>query len=164
MIDITKAALCVFLFAAPAVAQTSVTTEQNNNCPPNAPAPHSSAMFTPGSSSSASGGSVENGLPNAPQPKANLLDWKFYNLTEGLVAASIGNAETLHRCTHCTFFPAEMQRRGVTYGIGLPLDVATAYMTYKLREHGHRWWFVPAAALTLANGYVAVHRRTAYNY
>jgi hypothetical protein len=89
--------------------------------------------------------------------KKRVADWKYSAVTGALFAASISDAETLVRCDNCTYVPASMHRRGVTFGAGLPIDVAVSYLGYKLKKHGHRWWYVPAVALTAANAYLSYH-------
>jgi hypothetical protein len=98
-------------------------------------------------------------LPEAPAPvaKQRVEDWKYSAITGALFAASVSDAETLVRCDNCTFIPASMHRRGVTIGIGLPVDVAVSYFGYRLKKHGRRWWYVPAVALTAANAYLSYH-------
>lgn len=103
--------------------------------------------------------STQEALPDAPAPivKQKVADWKYTAVTGALFAASVSDAETLVRCDNCTHIPASMHRRGVTLGVGLPIDVAVSYLGYRLKKHGHRWWYVPAVALTAANAYLSYH-------
>jgi len=96
------------------------------------------------------------GLPTPPA-QGRVADWEFAEVTSALFEASIADAETLYRCDNCTAVRPAQHRRGVTYGVGLPVDVAVSYLTYRLKKKGHRWWFVPAVALTAANAYLSYH-------
>lgn len=101
----------------------------------------------------------EHSLPDAPTAtvKRKVMDWKYTAVTGALFAASASNAETLVRCDNCTYIPLSMHRRGVTYGVGLPIDIAVSYFGYRLKKQGHRWWYVPSVALTAANAYLSYH-------
>lgn len=83
--------------------------------------------------------------------------WTMVLLTGALFASSTANAEALYRCDNCTYLPASMHRRGVSYGAGFTIDIAATYAGHLLRRGGHRWWFAPQAALTGANAYLAYH-------
>jgi len=106
---------------------------------------------------------VQTILPEAPEPVAQtkkvVADWKYFAVTGTMFASSVANSETLIRCSNCTVVTASMHRRGFTYGVGLSVDAATSYLSYKLKKQGRRWWFVPAVALTAANTYLSYHWR-----
>lgn len=93
----------------------------------------------------------------AMRPPSSGASRTYWVVTGALFAASAANAEMLARCPNCTFVPTSLHRRGFTYGAGLPVDVAVSYVSYKLEKHGHRWWFAPAVALTVANAYLSYH-------
>jgi hypothetical protein len=109
--------------------------------------------------------STQVSLPEAPAPvvKLKIADWKYDTITGSLFAASIADAETLERCDNCTVVPASLRRRGVTYGVGLPVDVAVSYLGYELKMKSHRWWYVPAIALTAANAYLSYRYKVSSN-
>jgi hypothetical protein len=105
--------------------------------------------------------STQVALPEAPvpaaQPKITVADWKYFAVTGAMFASSAANSETLIGCPNCTFITGSMHRRGFTYGVGLSVDAAASYLGYELKKRGHRWWFVPAVALTAANTYLSYH-------
>jgi hypothetical protein len=74
-----------------------------------------------------------------------------------MMGASVADAQTLSDCPNCTYIPSTLHRSGILYGVGLPADAAIAYIGYELKRGGHRWWFVPAVAMTVAHSYLAYH-------
>jgi hypothetical protein len=77
-----------------------------------------------------------------------------------MFAASIANVEKTNACLQqhtCSFVSSPFRSRAALYGAGIPAEVGVAYVGYRLKEHRRRWWFVPAAAVTAANAYVAYH-------
>ena len=99
--------------------------------------------------------------PASAAPKAaverKVADLSYWAVNGVLFSSSIAYSETLVRCTNCTFLSDQMHRRGVSYGAGFAVDAGAAYLGYYLKKNGHRWWFVPAAALTAANAFLAYH-------
>lgn len=105
----------------------------------------------------------------APAPAAgallradsNIATRPYWILTGAMFASSVVNAEYASRCVqqkgNCTSIPEALRSRPALYGIGLPTEVGISYLTYYLKARGHRWWFVPAAALTVGNTFVAAH-------
>ena len=87
----------------------------------------------------------------------------YLAVTGAMFAASVANAETLVHCVNCTFLPDSVHRRGVTYGLGLSLDAVVSYVSYKLAQKGHRWWYLPEAAVAVANGYLSYHWASSTN-
>lgn len=122
---------------------------------------HAQSTASSAATADASASSAQAMLPDAPvppaKPKVRVGNWEFYALNSALVGASIADAETLVRCDNCTYVPAPLHRRGLTYGVGLPVDVAVIYLGYELKKKGHRWWYVPGVALTAANAYLSYH-------
>ena len=106
-------------------------------------------------------------LPEAPAPRntpvppagsmGRTADVKYYFVVSSLAASTVANAEALVRCDNCTFVPWELHRRGMTYGIGIPVNIGVSYLSYRWKKAGHRWWFVPSAVLTAGNAYLAYH-------
>jgi hypothetical protein len=124
--------------------------------------PVSAQTATPGSTSTgADSSSAQEPLPEAPapatKPKVAVMNWEFKAATGALFAASIANSETLYGCDNCTAISAPLHRRGVTYGVAMPVDAAVSYLGYELKKKGHRWWYLPSVALTAANAYLAYH-------
>jgi hypothetical protein len=86
------------------------------------------------------------------------LDGKYVVVMSTMFASSIVNVEKTNKCLEertCSFVPVVFRSRGALYGVGISAEVGVAYLSYKLKEHGHRWWFVPAMVVTAANTYVA---------
>jgi hypothetical protein len=107
-------------------------------------------------------------LPEAPAPARNTpvppagsmgrtADVKYYFVVSSLAASTVANAEALVRCDNCTFVPWELHRRGITYGIGIPVNIGVSYLSYRWKKAGHRWWYLPSAVLTAGNAYLAYH-------
>lgn len=95
--------------------------------------------------------------------EGRVADSRFWMLTTALYGSSIANAELAARCidqNSCTSIKDPFRSRIAMYGVGLPVDSAIAWWTYRLKARGHRWWFVPAVALTAANSVVAWHWTT----
>jgi hypothetical protein len=89
-----------------------------------------------------------------------VADWKYHALLGAVAASTFTNTELTLRCVwdhYCDFVPPSMRRRLVLYGIYGPLDLGTAYYSYKLKKGGSRFWWVPAAVITGANTFVALH-------
>ena len=91
------------------------------------------------------------------------LNWSYWAVNGALVGATLADAQALSACPNCTFVPSAFHRSGLLYGAGLPADVLVMYLGYHLKKHGHRWWPVPAAALTAANAYLAYHFASSTN-
>ena len=98
-----------------------------------------------------------NTVQKAPRSAVATTGPWFWTVNLALLGASVANVETLHNCVNCTFVPTNLHDRAVLYGIGLPLDAGIAYLGYHLKKNGHRWWYVPAVALTGVNAGLAAH-------
>ena len=111
------------------------------------------------------GSGYEEARSQKPEPAMGggvmpTADKEYVGVMSAMFAASIVNIEQTHRCLQqhtCSFVPVPVRSRAALYGAGIPAEVGIAYVSYKLKEHGHRWWFVPAALVTAANTYVAFH-------
>lgn len=80
-----------------------------------------------------------------------------------MFASSIVAVEKTNTCLQqhtCSFVPVAFRSRGALYGTGIPIELGISYLSYKLKQHGHRWWFAPALAITGANSYVAYRAAT----
>jgi len=104
----------------------------------------------------------------APAPAATgglsrAIDGKYMVAMSAMFASSVVNVEETNSCLElhtCSFVPVAFRSRWVLYGAGIPAELGFAYLSYKLKEHRHRWWFVPAMVVTGANAYVAYHSAT----
>jgi hypothetical protein len=101
---------------------------------------------------------AQPGTAKTPAPEGQkITSTSFWLVNGALLASTVANSETLYNCANCTFLPSSMHRRGVTYGVGMPVDAGLAYLGYYLKKNGHRWWYAPALAVTAANGLLAYH-------
>ncbi|MGD0600545.1 MAG: hypothetical protein ABR988_12015 [Terriglobales bacterium] len=104
----------------------------------------------------------------APAPAATgglsrAIDGKYMVAMSAMFASSIVNVEETNSCLEqhtCSFVPMAFRSRGALYGAGIPAELGVAYLSYKLKEHRHRWWFVPAMVVTGGNSFVAYHSAT----
>ena len=117
-------------------------------------------------------GAPDNGAEHAgfraPAPAATgglsrAIDGKYMVVMGAMFASSIVNVEKTNTCLEqhtCSFVPVAFRSRGALYGAGIPAELGVAYLSYKLKEHRHRWWFVPAMIVTGGNSFVAYHSAT----
>jgi hypothetical protein len=91
------------------------------------------------------------------------LDAPYVIQMGAMFASSIVIVEKTNTCIQqhtCSFVPVAFRSRGALYGAGIPVELGIAFVSYKLKQHGHRWWFAPALAVTGANSYVAYRAAT----
>lgn len=141
----------LFALVAPVLAQTatSVTLASASSSKPLPEAPSASRK-----SSSAPAAAA------APITGPEAHDKEFMLVNGLMFSSSITTVELTTRCFRggaCTAVPGPLRSRGALYGMGLPVDVAVTVLGYRLKRSGHRWWFVPAAALTVGNVIYSVH-------
>jgi hypothetical protein len=88
-----------------------------------------------------------------------VADRNYLMLTGGMFGASVANAELTLRCLNqhasCNDVPPSLHSRAAIYGIGIPVDLGIAYLTYCLKRKHNHMWYVPAAAVTGANIFFA---------
>jgi hypothetical protein len=126
-----------------------------------------SAVKPPGAPGVPEMGAEQAGF-RSPAPAATgglsrAIDGKYMVAMSAMFASSIVNVEETNSCLEqhtCSFVPAAFRSRGALYGAGIPAELGFAYLSFKLKEHRHRWWFVPAMVVTGANAYVAYHSAT----
>jgi hypothetical protein len=85
--------------------------------------------------------------------------WPFM-VSSTMLSSSIVAAQLTHKCLEagaCTFVPEAFHRRLVMLGVGLPVEAGVSYFTYYFKKKGYRWWFVPAALVTVGDVVVSVH-------
>lgn len=89
----------------------------------------------------------------------SVADRNYLLVSGGMFGASIADAELTVRClqTHasCNDVPSSLKSRAALYGIGIPADLAVAYLTYHMKRKHNHMWYVPAAAVTGANIFFA---------
>jgi hypothetical protein len=95
-----------------------------------------------------------------------IVDWKFIGLTAGLSGSTTLDIEStygaLRRCGGNCYEANPAARfiyagRPVSYGIYSGLTGTAALATYKLREKGFRWWWVPILVNAGIHSACAVH-------
>jgi len=89
----------------------------------------------------------------------SVADRNYLLLTGGMFGASVANAELTLRCLQqhpsCNDVPSSLRSRVALYGIGIPADLAIAYLTYHMKKKHSRIWYVPAALVTGANVFLS---------
>ena len=145
---------CLFVIAAPVLAQTSsppvtLAAAGGSNTPlPDAPSSQRRSASAP---------------PSARGPLANgefKTDRQFMMVNGLMFGSSIANVELTTRCFNsgaCSALPGPLRSRGALYGIGLTTDVGVTVLGHYLKRSGYRWWFVPAAAVTVGNVVYGIH-------
>jgi hypothetical protein len=123
-----------------------------------------SALTTPGvAETGAEQPRLREAAPAAKGGLNRAIDGKYVVVMSAMFAASIVNVEKTNTCLEqhtCAFVPEAFRSRGALYGAGIPAEVGIAYLGYKLKEHRHRWWLLPAMVVTGGNSFVAYHSAT----
>ena len=142
---------CLCVLTAPVLAQTStspVNPAGGSNMPlPDAPSSQRRNAAPPSAVRRVGYGEVGT-------------DRQFMLVNGLMFASSIANVELTTRCFNsgaCSALPGPLRSRGALYGVGLTTDVGVTLLGHYLRRSGHRWWFVPAAAVTVGNVVYAIH-------
>ena len=93
-------------------------------------------------------------------PDRSVADRNYLLLTAGMFGASVLNAEMTLHClkqhVDCNDVPPSLHSRTALYGIGIPADLGVAYLTYFMKKKHSSIWYVPAAAVTGANLFLAM--------
>jgi hypothetical protein len=88
------------------------------------------------------------------------IDRNYMLVVGTMFAASIVNVEETNKCLQagtCSFVPEDLRSRKRLYAVGVPAELGVAYLSFMLKDRGHRWWFAPVIAVTAGNIYVAYH-------
>lgn len=102
----------------------------------------------------------------APAPAAGGVfngeggNWSYWSVNGVMLGSSVLAADLTQKCLEagaCTFVPDAFHSHIAMYGAGLPAAAGVAYLGYRLKAKGYRWWFVPAALVTSGNIVVSVH-------
>jgi hypothetical protein len=143
---------CFCVSVSPVLAQTPTPVTLASNEGPSKPLPEApSAVHRSSPAPPAAAGPIAG-----PETR----DMHFMLVNGLMFSSSIANVELTNRCFDagaCTAVPGPLRSRGALYGVGLPIDVAVTVMGYRLKRAGHRWWFVPAAAVTAGNIIYSIH-------
>jgi hypothetical protein len=89
-----------------------------------------------------------------------VIDWSFVGVNSSMFVSSVVAAQLTQNCLQagaCASVPDAFHSRAAMYGAGIPAAVGVAYLGYYLKSKGYRWWFVPAAVVTLGNIVVSTH-------
>jgi hypothetical protein len=140
---------CLCAAITPALAQTS-----SNVTPASKDSSGDSLPYAPSA--------VSKQAPAAPSPISTPIGRdKYFMLVNGLMfSSSITNVELTRNCLidrACSAIPSPLRSRGALYSIGLTADVAVGMLGYRLKNSEHRWWWVPAAAVTAGNIIYSIH-------
>jgi len=144
---------CLFAIVAPVLAQTSTPAVTLASAPgPSMPLPDAPSAQPRRTSAP----------PSALGPIGNpeVKDKQFMLVNSVMFGSSMVNVELTARCINsgaCTAVPGPLRSRGALYGLGLPIDLGVTVLGYHLKRSGHRWWFVPAAAVTAGNVVYGIH-------
>jgi len=138
-------------FAKPTVASLSATLRV-----PQTKVPKLALLNSLGDAPSATTAPNQDSTPAEPT-SANVANWAFHSVNAVMLASTVANAEAAMNCPTCTSLPSSLHHRTFFYGVGLPVDLGLGFIGYDLKKKGHRWWFVPALAMTAANAYLTYH-------
>lgn len=90
----------------------------------------------------------------------NVADRNYLLLTGAMFGATVANTELTLRCLNhhpsCNDVPSSFRSRLDLYAVGIPANLGIDYLTYHLKRKHYHLWFVPAAAVTGANLFLAV--------
>jgi hypothetical protein len=82
-------------------------------------------------------------------------------LLQGLMFGSgVAAVETTHNCINagsCTAIPVQLQSRAAMYSIGIPAAIGVSVLSYEMKKHGNRRWFLPPALVIGADTTLAIH-------
>ena len=85
---------------------------------------------------------------------------EFWSVQGVMFGTTIAAIATTHNCLQagsCTAIPSSLQSRGAMYSVGIPMAVGVAILSYEIKKHEKRWWFVPSAMLAGAAGVLTYH-------
>jgi len=97
---------------------------------------------------------------SAEKPDKSVSRVAFWSLQGLMFGSAIAAAETTHNCIQsgsCTEIPVQFRTRAAMYSAGLPVAAGIAILSYEMKKHGNRWWFVPPAMVIAADGLVTSH-------
>ena len=141
----------LFALVAPVLAQTPTPVTLRAAAGPNNPLPEAPSAVIRRSAPPAAAAPIAG--PEARD--------KYFMLVNGLMfSSSIADVELTNRCFQtpaCTAVPGPLRSRAALYGMGLTTDVGVSVLGYYLKRSGHRWWYVPAAIVTVGNVIYSVH-------
>jgi hypothetical protein len=84
----------------------------------------------------------------------------FWSLQALMFGSAVAAAETTHNCIQsgsCTAIPTQFRTRSAMYNVGLPMCAGIAILSYEMKKHGNRWWFLPSSLVIAADGLLTLH-------
>jgi hypothetical protein len=85
---------------------------------------------------------------------------KFWSLQGLMFATAVAAAETTQNCIQsgsCTAIPSAFHSRAAMYGVGLPAAAGIALLSYEMKKHHNRWWYLPPTLVIAADGVLTFH-------
>lgn len=92
-----------------------------------------------------------------PQPFGRVMGPGYWAVMGSMFASFAVNAEGLYNCPKCSSVPSELHRRGMLYGIGIPVNAGFTWAGYHMKKRGNHLWFLPPTLFTAANAGLAYH-------
>jgi hypothetical protein len=84
-----------------------------------------------------------------------------YWALQGVMFATVAIAvQETHRCLaagSCTAIPTPFQSRPAMFSVGVPVAVGVSILSYEMKKHGNRWWFLPPAIVSGAATALIIH-------
>lgn len=84
-----------------------------------------------------------------------------YWAAQGLMLVSfVAAVETTQSCINkgsCTAIPSPLRTSGAMYAVGLPVVAGAAYLSYYLKKHENRWWYVPSLVVGAGGVVLTTH-------
>ena len=167
----------VSLLANDALPQGAVTSNATAAVVSLSPEPVLLAANSTGSLPEAPHASLKGALPrmdfavapNSQVPRApiqvgglnqKVWDRKFLALHGLLFASTTADMMLIMRCRDahaCALVPDGLAHRHILYPTSLSVSAGATLLSYYLRSHNKRWWYVPAALLTVGHSGYAFH-------
>lgn len=89
---------------------------------------------------------------------------KFWSLQGLMFATAVAAAETTHNCfqtASCTAIPTQFRSRAAMYSVGIPVVAGVAILSYEMKKHDNRWWYLPPTFALAAEGLLTFHSASA---
>jgi len=88
---------------------------------------------------------------------SRIMFWSLQALMFGSTIAAIETTQNCIQAGACTAVPTQFRARSAMYNAGIPLAAGFAILSYEMKKHRSRWWFVPPAMIIAAEGIVTAH-------
>jgi hypothetical protein len=100
------------------------------------------------------------GRTRAATPEGTASRVRFWSLQALMFGSAVAAAETTHNCIQagsCTAIPVAFRTRTAMYNAGLPAAAGIAILSYEMKKHGNRWWYLPSMVVVAADGLLTFH-------